>query len=78
MGDHIGEKPARGAEVEVTEPSHLEARHVPMVEIPLDLDDPHRAALEDNPERAEKLTWTTLLAVIVRSIFAPRFTRQCY
>ncbi|KAK5382343.1 hypothetical protein LTR20_006024 [Exophiala xenobiotica] len=64
MTDHIREKPARGAEVEVTEPSHLEARHVPMVEIPLDLDDPHRAALEDNPERAEKLTWTTLLAVI--------------
>ena len=33
--------------------------------VPLDLDDPHRAALEDNPEHAEKLTWTTLLAIIV-------------
>ncbi len=76
MADHIGEKPTRGADVKVTEPSHLEARHVPTVEIPLDLDDPHRAALEDNPVRAEKLTWTTLLAVIVSSIFALRFTRQ--
>lgn len=67
MADHNSEKP-HGSEVEVTDPSHLESRHVPVVEIPLDLDDPHRAALEDNPEKAETLTWTTLLAVLVSPI----------
>ncbi|KIV87065.1 hypothetical protein PV11_02636 [Exophiala sideris] len=63
MSHHLGEKP-RGQEVEVREPSHLESRHVPVVEIPLDFEDPHRAALEDNPEKAETLTWRTLLAVL--------------
>jgi len=67
MSHHIGEKP-RGQEVEVTEPSHLESHHVPVVEIPLDFEDPHRAALEDNPEKAETLTWRTLLAVLVSPI----------
>jgi len=28
-------------------------------------DDPHRAALEDNPEHAEKLTWTVILSALV-------------
>lgn len=34
--------------------------------VPLDFEDPHRAALEDNPQHAEKLTTKTLLAVFVR------------
>ncbi|KAJ9643789.1 hypothetical protein H2204_001934 [Knufia peltigerae] len=71
MSGHSGEKPSRGAaEVEIARSpaTHLEGtRQAPFNsnEIPLDLDDPHRAAIEDNPERAEKLTWTTLLAVII-------------
>jgi hypothetical protein len=36
-----------------------------MASIPIDLDDPHRGALEDNPERAEKLSWRLVLAVMV-------------
>ena len=36
--------------------------------MPLDFDDPHRAALEDNPERAQKLTLSTALAVLVRTV----------
>jgi hypothetical protein len=47
--------------IEDMEQAHEIGKH----HIPLDLDDPHRAALEDNPEHADKLTWTTLLAVIV-------------
>lgn len=34
--------------------------------VPVDFEDPHRAALEDNPQHAEKLTTKTLLAVFVR------------
>ena len=37
-----------------------------MHEAPLDLDDPHRAALEDNPARAERPSFKTILAVVVR------------
>lgn len=37
-------------------------------DMPLDFDDPHRAALEDNPEQAEKLTLSTALAVLVRTV----------
>ena len=33
--------------------------------VPLDIDDPHRAALEDNPEHAERPTFNTLAAVVV-------------
>ena len=29
-------------------------------------DDPHRAALEDNPDKPEKLTWGTVLSIFVR------------
>jgi len=36
--------------------------------IPLDLDDPHRAAIEDNPDEAKKLTPSTVLAVAVGHI----------
>jgi hypothetical protein len=28
-------------------------------------DDPHRAALEDNPDKPEKLTWSTVLSIFV-------------
>lgn len=28
-------------------------------------DDPHRAALEDNPDTPEKLTWSTVLSIFV-------------
>ncbi|PMD35946.1 putative major facilitator superfamily transporter [Hyaloscypha variabilis F] len=42
------------------EQAHLEHR-----ELPLGYEDPHKAALEDNPEQAEKLT----LAVILSAIF---------
>lgn len=31
----------------------------------VDLDDTHRAALEDNPEKPEKLSWSTILSVFV-------------
>lgn len=37
-----------------------------METVPLDMDDPHRAALEDNPEHAEKISLQTALAVLVR------------
>ena len=37
--------------------------------VPLDFDDPHRAALEGNPDHAKKLSLLTILAVVVRRIF---------
>ncbi|RFU35442.1 hypothetical protein B7463_g866, partial [Scytalidium lignicola] len=45
-------------DTEVAE-SHLEHR-----EVPLGYEDPHRAALEDNPEHAEKLTLTVMLSAL--------------
>ncbi len=42
---------------------HARAEHVDHV--PLDFEDPHRAALEDNPENAERPPLRTLLAVMV-------------
>lgn len=42
---------------------HVEHR----TSIPVDLDDPHRGALEDNPDHAEKLSWRLILAVVVSS-----------
>jgi hypothetical protein len=62
----LAEKTTFHAEIEAIEPSRSEVRHHDASDIPLDLDDPHRAAIEDNPEKAETLTWTTLLAVLVR------------
>jgi len=44
--------------------------------IPLDLDDPHRAAIEDNPEEAKKLTPSTVLAVAVGYAY-PLTAKQC-
>lgn len=43
-----------------------------IVSIPIDFDDPHRAALEDDPQEAEKLSWRLILAVIVSwSLYVP-------
>ncbi len=56
------EQRPKAAEAGVSQP----IRHVEHSTVPLDLDDPHRAALEDNPEHAEKLTLSTVLAVMVR------------
>lgn len=70
MDTSIREKSASGqlnvidAERSSNEESAMHLEH----HIPLDLDDPHRAALEDNPDKAERLTWTTLLAVIVSEL----------
>lgn len=41
--------------------SHHEHKDV----VPIDLEDPHAAALQDNPEHVEKLTTNTLLALFV-------------
>lgn len=43
----------------------MERAHLEHREIPLGYEDPHKAALEDNPEQAEKLT----LAVVLSAIF---------
>ncbi len=34
-------------------------------------DDPHRAALEDNPDKPEKLTWGTVLSIFVSILGSP-------
>ena len=62
------EQRPKAAEAGVPQP----IRHVEHSTVPLDLDDPHRAALEDNPEHAEKLTLSTVLAVMVRAIQTER------
>lgn len=45
-----------------------EAHSVGRYDVPIDLDDPHRAALDDNPEHAERPSIKTLLAVMVRLV----------
>lgn len=45
-------------EVSTEKPQHAE-------DVPLDFIDPHRAALEMNPEHSEKLSLSTILAVVV-------------
>ncbi|KIW90309.1 uncharacterized protein Z519_08953 [Cladophialophora bantiana CBS 173.52] len=42
--------------------ANLHQQHVE--DVPLDFIDPHRAALENNPEHAEKLSLSTILAVV--------------
>ncbi len=64
------EEKAEHAEVDVIEHPRSEARHVGDFEVPLDLDDPHKAALEDNPEKAETLTLRTLLAILVSVVYS--------
>ena len=36
-----------------------------LTELQIELDDPHRSALEFNPEHAQRLTLPTILAVVV-------------
>lgn len=48
---------------EAVKPSTTDSRHVE--DVPLDFVDPHRAALENNPEHSEKLSLSTILAVVV-------------
>lgn len=70
MDPTVKEKSASGQlhVIDVEQSSNEESAVHQEHHIPLDLDDPHRAALEDNPDKAERLTWTTLLAVIVSEL----------
>jgi hypothetical protein len=57
----------------------VEAEHAALATVarPLDYDDPHRAALEDNPERAEKLSWSVILSVLFLGLsFTGKETHQ--
>lgn len=45
----------------VEEPLHVE-------DVPVDLVDPHRAALDHNPDRAERPSLSTILAVVVGTL----------
>ena len=54
------------SDIENRQVGHVSHREKPFTIGALDLeDDPHRAALEDNPEKAEVPSWSTLLAVLV-------------
>ena len=35
----------------------------------VEFDDPHKAAVEDNPDKAQKVPFTTMLAIFVRILF---------
>lgn len=61
------------AEMEAREIEQVAQQHQHQPNISaLDLeDDPHRAALEDNPDKAEIPSWSTLLAVLVRILDNP-------
>ena len=67
MITELGTSKASGMESPPSEMQHVENQDRQPA-IPTDLDDPHRAALEENPEHAEKLTWVTTLAVIVSAL----------
>jgi hypothetical protein len=57
-----------GTQQDISRGEHIEDAEARKVNT-LDLeDDPHRAALEDNPEVAEKPSWSTCLAVFVRTL----------
>lgn len=68
MGEENIRMKATGAgeteEVEVARPSSTLGAHLSKVETYLE-DDPHRAALEDNPEKPEALTLMKVLAIAV-------------
>lgn len=72
MSSILSEKP-NTTEQSKTRSSSPTDNHIDHIEesIPLDFNDPHRAALEENPEYAEKLTPSTALAVVVRTIAHP-------
>lgn len=46
------------------EPAEIEIAHNENHEVPLGFEDPHRAALEDNPEHAEKLSLSVILSAL--------------
>src|ERR1700712_158159 len=46
----------------------IELAHLEHRELPLGYEDPHKAALEDNPEHAEKLTLSVLLSALFLGI----------
>jgi len=48
-------------------PPESYVKHTDYSSPPINLDDPHRAALENAPEHAEKPSLQTILAVIVSS-----------
>lgn len=54
---------------------HLE--HARSDHVPIDLDDPHRAALDDNPSQAQRPPLKTILAVLVSHyLVEPRPTKS--
>lgn len=44
--------------------TELKAEHQEEYDVPAGYEDPHKAALEDNPEHAQKLTWPVLLSAL--------------
>ena len=55
--------------VEATEPSRLGNENTYLE------DDPHRAALEDNPDKPERLSWSVCLSVLFLALaFVPSLT----
>ncbi|KIW52004.1 hypothetical protein PV05_10666 [Exophiala xenobiotica] len=56
MQDTPGNKAAVDAEVELSHPEHRD--------VPSGYEDPHKAALEDNPEHAEKLSLSVILSAL--------------
>jgi MFS family permease len=56
MRDTPNHKEAVEAEIEIAHREHLV--------LPLGYEDPHKAALEDNPEHAEKLTLSVILSAL--------------
>ncbi|KPI34672.1 Vacuolar basic amino acid transporter 5 [Cyphellophora attinorum] len=50
--------------ISAADSQHYEIHHETHQKPPTDLDDPHRAALEDNPEHARRPSWATINAVL--------------
>lgn len=63
MAEHEGRKAAVVDEIEGA-PHRIEQ---PEENLTYDHDDIHQAALADNPSRAEKPSWSTLLSIAVSS-----------
>lgn len=66
---------SKRSDFDAVEVSKDKQQHVE--DVPLDFIDPHRAALEMNPEHSEKLSWSTILAVIV-CVDPPRVRTSCW
>jgi hypothetical protein len=54
-----------------TAPAGNETTYSHTEQVPLDLDNPHRAALEHNPDNAELPAKTTIAAIVVKSCSFP-------